>query len=385
MKLMQKRILHIVGGMNRGGIETWLMHVLRHIDRHQFRMDFLVHTQDSCSYDDEILDLGSKVLQCPYHSNPWQYAQHFQKLMRENGPYDIAHSHVHHYSGFPLLLAQKAKIPVRIAHSHNNTISVDSRSNMLRKGYLALMHNLIQNCATIGLACSQSAAESLYDKNWRDDPRWQLLYYGMDFSQFHQDINALAIRTELDIPSDAMVVGHVGRFVEQKNHDFFIEIASEIIQREPKSHFLMVGEGELKVEMVRKIEQSRLGHVFTILGTRSDIPKIMCGAMDAFLFPSHYEGLGLVLLEAQAAGLPCIFSDTIPTEVDVVHPLVNRLSLSQPASKWAEFVLQNFSRDNIPRTKALQSIENSLFSIQKSVENLSSIYCDLSINRKFAA
>src|SRR6476469_699947 len=131
------RILHVVGGMNRGGVETWLMHVLRNIDRDRFHMDFLVHTEQACSYDEEIRALGSRIIPCVgSNSKPWLYAQNFKHILHEYDTYEIIHSHVHHYSGHILRLAHKAGIPIRIAHSHLDSSPLEAKSGWLRRFYL---------------------------------------------------------------------------------------------------------------------------------------------------------------------------------------------------------------------------------------------------------
>src|SRR5208283_2990654 len=121
------RILQIVSGMDTGGVETWLMHILRRIDRDRYRFDFLVHTTKPCFYDDEIKSLGCRIIPCLHPSRPWQYAWNFFRLLKEHGPYDVVHTHVHHFSGFTLMLAHLAGVPMRIVHSHSDTSLIDGR------------------------------------------------------------------------------------------------------------------------------------------------------------------------------------------------------------------------------------------------------------------
>ncbi|MEB3178758.1 MAG: glycosyltransferase family 1 protein [Nostocaceae cyanobacterium] len=369
------RVLHVLGGMNRGGIETWLMHILRHIDRDRVQMDFIVGTTEPGSYDEEARSLGCRIIPCLHPSKPLMYAANFKRILREYGPYDIVHSHVHFFSGYVLRVAQRSGISIRIAHSHNNTAAAEAAAGWSRRWYLNVMQSWINKYATAGLACSSHAAVDLFGTNWNLDPRWQVLSYGINLAPFQQQLDKLAVRAKLGIPEDAFVIGHVGRFVEQKNHKFLLEIAAEVAKKEPKMYLLLLGEGTLQPDVKQQAVQLGIADRTIFTGSRPDVPNIMLGAMDAFLFPSHHEGLGLVLVEAQAAGLPCIFSDVVPPEADVVKPLVNRLSLSKSATDWATQVLVN--RDaaiKLSQASALKLTQTSQFNIATSVQELENFY-----------
>ncbi len=371
----QLRILHVVGGMNRGGIETWLMHILQHIDRDRFQMDFLVHTNDNCHYDDRVRALGRRIIPCPDAHQPWIYGYQFKSILRKYGPYDIVHSHVHHFSGYVLRLAQQAGVRVCISHSHNDTSLKQAQAGFKRRLYLTLMRSWIERYSTMGLGCSNQAAASFFGADWQADPRWQALYYGIDLTAFQDFVDPTAVRAELGIPADALVIGHVGRFVEQKNHKFLLEIAAEVASREPKMHLLLVGDGSLRPDIEQQVAQAGLRDRTIFAGVRPDVPRLMRGAMDVFLLPSLFEGLGLVLIEAQAAGLPCLFSDVVPQEVDLIEPLVRRLLLSQSAAEWAEVLLAQSKADKaINQSKALALVKNSRFNIETAVKNLENIY-----------
>ncbi len=369
------RILHVVGGMNRGGVETWLMHVLRHIDRDRFQMDFLVHTEKPCPYDDEARVLGSKIIPCLSPSKPWLYGRNFKRILREYGPYDIVHSHVHHFSGYVLYLAKQAEVPVRIAHSHNDTSAIDAKAGLHRQLYLSLTKWSISWCSTVGLGCSCNAVADLFGAAWKTDTRWQVLDYGVDLKPFYDQVDSTGVRTELGIPADAFAIGHIGRFETQKNHLFLLEIAAEVAKQELKMHLLLIGDGSLRSDIEQKVVQMGLSDRVTFAGNRSDVPRLMLKAVDVFLFPSLHEGLGLVLIEAQAAGLPCIFSDVVPEEADLVRPLLQRISLSKPASIWAEAVMSARSDASaISQRDALAIVENSHFNIAASVKKLTEVY-----------
>lgn len=369
------RILHVVGGMDRGGIETWLMHILRHIDRDRFHMDFLVHTTKPCAYDEEVRAIGSKIIPCLGFRQPWTYAANFRRILNEYGPYDIVHSHVHHFSGYVLRLAKQVGVPIRIAHSHNDTSEVDAHVSFLRRIYLNLMKVAISRYATTGLAASGCAGASLFGQDWSKYSRWRVLYYGVDLTPFQTPVDGLALRQELGIPKDAFVLGHVGRFEEQKNHLFLLEIAAAVIQKEPLTRLLLIGDGSLRSVIEDKIKQMGLTPYVILAGLRSDVPQLIQSVMDVFLLPSFHEGLPVVGIEAQAAGLPLILSDVITEELDRVKPLIKRLSLSQGASEWAKAVLESPSLKSLyPQAESLTSIENSPFNIAYSVQDITKIY-----------
>jgi glycosyltransferase involved in cell wall biosynthesis len=367
------RILHVVGGMERGGVEKWLMHVLRNIDRERYRMDFLVHTDENCAYDEEIRALGAKIIPCLGTRRPWIYARNFRRVMSEFGPYDVVHSHVHYYSGFVLRLAHKVGVPVRIVHSHSDTSKVDREADVLRRGYLALMVRWMRRHATAGLAASGQAATALFGPKFQADPRWRILYCGIDLSSFREEVDQRQVRLELSIPEEAFVIGHVGRFCQQKNHDFLVEIAGEVAKRKPETHLLLVGDGSLRRDIEQMVESRGLSGRVIFAGARVDVPRLMLGAMDCFLLPSFYEGLPLVGIEAQAAGLPIILSDVITDELVVTKGLVQAVNLQQPASVWANAVLDGGRRGS-NKTNALAAVQKSLLSIDSSVAALQRVY-----------
>lgn len=369
------RILQVVGAMDRGGTETWLVNVLRRIDRKRFHVDFLVNTKDPCPYDNEIRALGSKITPCLNHQNPFLYTINFGRMIKENSPYDIIHSHVHHYSGFVLKLAKGAGIPARIAHSHNDNRYIQRKSTLLRKAYYTLMKSWIRRYATKGLAASEDAAFALFGLDWKGDKRWQVLYCGIDLTPFRMNVDSFVIRNALGIPQDAFVIGHVGRFIEQKNHTFLIDVFNEVTKLRPKTYLLLVGDGPFFTKIKTRTSVLGLSDRVIFAGIRSDVASLMKGAMDVFVFPSLYEGLGLAYLEAQAAGLPCIISDDVPIEGDVVKTLIRRLSLAKPATVWAKSILGSSIKEaRICQAELLNQVEDSVFNIDYSVKELEKVY-----------
>lgn len=370
------RILHVLGSLDLGGVETWLLHVLRHIDPAHFQMDFLVHTARPGAFDAEVRALGSSVFPCLGTSRPWVYARNFRRILKERGPYDIVHSHVHHYSGYVLRLAHAAGVPVRIAHSHSiNTTTLRDSGSPRRQLYMALTERWVARHATAGLAASTPAAHALFGPNWQADPRWRVLYYGIDTEAFRSPPGVETARAELGLAPDDLVIGHVGRFAEQKNHRFLVRIASEVVRQEQKARFLLVGTGPLRHEIEQLVAQEGPASRVDFAGARYDVPRLLVGAMDLFLFPSIDEGLPLGLLEAQAAGLPCVVSTGVPKEAYVVAPLIRPVSLNDSASTWANIVLSTAAEGLVlTREEARQRVGRSPFSIETSARELADFY-----------
>ncbi len=365
------RVLHVLGALNRGGVETWLMHLLRHFDREIVAMDFLVHSEEPGAYDDEALALGARVLCCPHTRDLLTYRRHFLEIARRYGPFDVVHSHVHNFSGYVLGLGREAQIPVRISHSHNDTRFLDKAASLRRKAYLAATRELIFANCTKALAASELAARALFGSRCRTDDRVEIVLYGIDPSPFHETCDRRAVRAEFGFQPSDIVFGHVGRFDPQKNHPFLVQIAAELAKLEANARFLLVGCGPLREAIELEFRAAGLGGRTLFTGPRADVPRLMLAVMDAFIFPSLYEGLGLVIVEAQAAGLPAIISDAVPAEAVVSRQAVKQHSLQEPPSMWAEAALKQ-SRSRFPN--ALRDVERSGFSLEACLRTMGRIY-----------
>jgi len=368
------KILHVVGAMNRAGVETWLMHLLRNIDRSAYCFDFLVHTIHPSDYDDEIRALGSKIIPCPYTHSPIVYMIHLYNILK-HGHYDVLHTHVHHFSGLVILVGKLAGVKVRIAHSHSNTSGIESNANFLRRMYLSTMQMIIRHFATHRIGVSHLAGSCLFGgEGWLQNKANYLIYCGLDFSKFKQPVDK-GIRDNLGIPEGYKVIGHVGRFEHPKNHLFLLEIMRCLHGYNPHVHLLLIGRGSLEKQIRQKVSDYGLESYVTFAGVRDDVPELMKGAMDIFVLPSLYEGLGLVLLEAQASGLRCVASNVIPHEADVVKALIHRVSLQESAQKWAEIIREELQGDSlISSTNSLKTILASPFTIDANIQSITSLY-----------
>jgi glycosyltransferase involved in cell wall biosynthesis len=371
MKQKQIRVLHALGTMDPGGVETWLMHLLRNIDRGRYKFHFCTFGSHPGLFAPEIEKLGAKVLRCPKTANLIAFSRRLRRILRE-GNYDVVHSHVHFFSGAVLRWANSEGIPIRIAHSHGTH---DGRpNNWARRSYRKLMRSWIDRYSTDGLAASKSAAAKLFGESWQSNPRIQVLHCGIDLNPFRRPTDREEVRRELGIPPEALVVGHVGRFVHPKNHSFILEIAAEIMKKRSDIHFLLVGDGPIRPKIEAHARTAGLSERIHFTGTRTDVPRLMHAAMDAFVFPSFWEGLPIALVEAQAAGLRCILSTAVTEEAKVLFQQVTQLSLSNSPKEWAASTMEALAQARVPGDVALQGIAESDFCIHRSSIHLANLY-----------
>jgi glycosyltransferase involved in cell wall biosynthesis len=368
------RILHVVMSLDRGGIEMWLLHLLRHIDRERFPMDVLVLNDRRGPLESELGLLGCRVFYCADHRKPWILQRFMANLLRQYGPYDIVHSHVHHFGGMIMRIAARQGVPIRIVHSRNDTRSVEGRSRPLRRVYTQIMRRWIDRYATDLVAISASAAEDLFGPDWHRDNRSSIIYSGRDLSAFARPGNPGYLRRSLGLPSDAFVLGHVGRFYERKNHALIVKVAAEVFRREPSARLLLVGDGEGEGKVRAHVHALGIDDRVVFAGASDQVPDLLRHAMDVFLFPSHHEGLGVAVVEAQAAGLPCVIADHLPPEIDVVPELVHRLPVTQPPADWAAAALQASGDRAIDPVEALAAVLATDFNIERSVGKIAQIY-----------
>jgi glycosyltransferase involved in cell wall biosynthesis len=358
--------------MDRGGVETWLINLLKNFDPSHIRMDIIVHSRLPGAYDDEARTLGAAIIPVSGPANPLQYVPALYRALRQHGPYDVIHSHVHHFSGIVLAVAAVAGIPLRISHSHNDTRSVERQGSLFRAAYLSGCRTLIKSYANACLAASGEAAESLYGPRWNRSGVTRILYCGVDAGQFMKPVDAAAVRRSLGIQADAFVLGHVGRFEAQKNHSFLLEIFAEVHRVRSNSRLLLIGSGNLEPELRGKCSALGISGGVIFAGLRPDVPRLMLGAMDCFVFPSLYEGLPLALVEAQAAGLPCVVSDKISAEAMIIPALIRSLPAGAGVDAWCNAIV-NTSAAKYPNAAAEQ-IGSSVLGIASSASRLGALY-----------
>lgn len=354
------RVLHIVTNMDRGGLETMLMNYYRHMDREKIQFDFLEHRRDRAAYDDEIESLGGRIFRLP-RLNPLSsdYFHALNAFFAAHPEYRIVHSHLDCMSAYPLCAAKNAKVPVRIAHAHST-----SQDRNWKLVFKLISKKLISLYTTDLFACSADAGEWMFGtKDVHILPNAiDIERYAFNLLIRNQTRKALGL-------DDAFVIGHVGRFSAVKNHSFLTDVFAQIKRQEPNSKLLLVGAGSEMQAVQQKVKALGLGADVIFTGVRNDVANLM-QAMDVFVFPSLYEGLGIVLIEAQAAGLPCVVSDVIPREAYLTD-LVTAEKLSSSVETWAEKILE---KREVLRTDRRSEIAAHGFDITTEAIKLQEFY-----------
>ncbi|NHC43069.1 glycosyltransferase family 1 protein [Bacillus sp. MM2020_1] len=368
-----ERVLHIVSTMDRGGAETLLMNVYRNLDRSKCQFDFITHTTTKGDFDDEIISLGGEIIQIPSlgELGPAGYVKELIKIMSKK-KYVAVHSHTDYQGGFPALAAKICGIEKRICHSHSNNWP-------LRKGFKSLLtlkslQTLIRATATNYCSCSNEAAEFLFGKKLVRRGQVNILKNGIEIQSFFNlgDCRKSVIE-ELELPEDVKIIGHVGRFSESKNHLFIITLLHKLMEEDSSFVVLLVGDGPLRNRIKEEAERLGVLQNLRFLGVREDIPRLM-KAFDVFLFPSLFEGFGIVMLEAQCAGTPCVVSDTVPKMTDMGLNLVSFINLENDLNVWSQVLIKN----SILKLKDSQTIASHIknygYSIQENIPNWLSLY-----------
>lgn len=356
--------------MHRGGIESNMMNYFRHIDSNKIHIDFVVHGFEKGVYDDEILENGSKIFHVPVKSrDPFGNVKALQKIFSNNN-YTIVHSHMDAMSYIPLKIAKQCGVPCRIAHSHNTDYLTNIRIKRALNDYAK---KRLPTVSTDLFACSKSAGEWLFGTERVNKNLVRIVPNAIEVDKykFNND-NRKDIRKRLGIPDDAYVIGHVGRFDYQKNQSFLVDVFKKIQKSNPKAHLIMVGDGVDKNSIIDKIKYENIFNVH-IEPACAEVEKFY-SAFDVFVLPSHFEGLGIVLIEAQANGLECIASDTVPRDANVVGN-VQYLSLKSDMEKWESAILNAHRKELAELDKKIQLAD---YDITSAARELTDLYIEFS-------
>lgn len=362
------RILHILHSMNRGGAEAMLMNYYRNIDRTRVQFDFLLTEQKRCLFEDEIESLGGRVFRVPllHMSNPLPYINGLKRFFRGHPEYQIVHSHTSSKSAVPLWIAKKCGIPVRIAHSHNNK-SEGGVSGWVRD-FLKIP---LKSVATDFFACGEEAAIWLYGQNMWKTGVVKILANAIPVEKYAYDVKQRkSVRECYAILPNTLVLGMVARFSGQKNHMFALDVMKALKDKGNDVKLLLVGEGEMKNEIVKKMKELCIGDDVVMTGVVSDVYNYL-QAMDVVLMPSFNEGLPVSLIEAQANGLHCVVSDRVPVEVNVTG---NVMFLPLDVNNWVDCIMTNKEHYMVRDEQALEKVRKAGYDIKEASEMLEEWY-----------
>lgn len=333
------RVLNLFTIMNRGGAETLVMNYYRKIDRTKVQFDFMVHRQERGAYDDEIEALGGRIFRMSpiAPATLGEYRRELRDFFQNHPEYRILHAHMSELGYFAFKEAKKWGVPVRICHAHNVPVFLNETfKEKVKRIPREILAHQIRKLSTDCFACSKEAGFWLFGRK----RQFTVMKNAIDTSRLIYDKNnAQRIRREYDW-DDKFVIGHVGRFCPQKNHQFVVDVFNEIQKELPQSVLVLIGDGPLKEQIQYKVESLSLADKVFFLGNRDDV-NLFYQAFDIFLFPSLYEGFGNVLLEAQAAGLMSFTSkDVVPLEARVTS-LLHYIPLSCTTTEWKNIILRN--------------------------------------------
>lgn len=320
------RVCEFVGNMNGGGVEAVVMNYFQHVDRSKVQFDFVVTDSSTIVPLDEMEALGARVFTVPAYTHLSQFQKVSYELFSTHPEWRIVHSHMNALNVFPLREAARAGVPVRISHSHSTAGRGETVKNVVK----TILRTQSNRYPTHRFACSRYAGEWLFGKS----TPFEVVYNAIDLRRFSFSASTrVKVRTDLGLEDGQVAIGHVGRFMPQKNHRFLLEAFARASERRDDLVLLCVGSGDEEASTECWVQEHGLKDRVKFLGQRNDVNKIY-QAFDVFVLPSLYEGLCLVGVEAQAEGLPCLLSDRITREVDVTDTC-RFLSIEDP-DVWAD-------------------------------------------------
>lgn len=362
------KVLQVFSSLNMGGAESRMMDVYRHLDTTKIQFDFVTLSDEKQFFEDEIENLGGSVykLHSPREVGVYQHIKELRECMHKNS-YSAVHAHTSYHCGIVMLAAWLEHVPVRIAHARTTGSKSTSKAKRLS---IVSGRWLIRLFSTHRLAISKKAGEFVFGNS-----QFEVLPNAIDVNKYQntteKEIDTL--KRKLNISGSEYVIGQIGRFDPMKNHTFTVNWFSEFIKESPESKLILVGDGQLRENIARQAQQLGVDQNVVFTGVRSDVPELI-HCFDVLFFPSVFEGLGGVVIEAQAAGVPVVMSDAIPTETDMNLGLIQRISLKSDLSDWTSAVID--SRTIIrPTFECInRNFEENKYTLSAEISRLSEIY-----------
>lgn len=367
--------MHVLGSLTIGGIETWLVHVLRNRGNPPVRHEFLLTKEEVGPYEAEVRAMGIPINRIIYKRDPISWFRRARKFFEQRPDIAIVHSHgALHFTPMVLWAAKLAGIPGRIGHSHEARFRGADQQGLGARLKRALSVKGVGAAATRRIGISDAAAENIGGAAWRSDPKSSVLLYGFDYSKYDGAADrAVELRRQLRIASDTAVVGHVGRFDPVKNHELLVRAFAELAKAMPNSALVMVGIGETQQRTAELCEKLGIADRVRFPGTSDDIPAYMT-MFDLFALPSFSEGLGIVVLEAQAAGTRSLVSTGVAREVGISRGGVEALPIADGPARWAAEMKRMIELPKPDRAEWRRMVEESPFGIRRCVADLNAIY-----------
>lgn len=361
-----ERVAQIIGKWLGGGVEAVVMNYYRHIDRSKIQFDFICDNDSTNIPYEEIEKLGGKVILIPPYQKVFKYHKELKRVLKE-GNYKIVHSHINTLSVFSLFAAKKAGVPIRIAHSHSTTNKKEWKKNLLK----LILRPFTKIFATSYMACTEHAGKWMFGVKEFDKNKVFILNNAIDLDKYSFNLKIREKRRkELKIDEKTCVIGHVGRFVEQKNHSFLIDVFNEYSKINQNCLLLLVGQGPLETEIKEKVKLLNLENKVIFLGQRNDVNELY-QVMDIFVFPSIYEGLGMVAVEAQVSGCKCIVSTEVPKIAKICENI-----WFEDLNKTEDWIARLSSIDYSKRKDYMIEAQKSGYDIATEAEKLENKYFD---------
>lgn len=358
------RIAQVIGKLNAAGVEAVINNYYRNLDHDRFQFDYYIDADSTFEPPQALKDMGARYYVIP----PYQHLfRHMRDLVRffKAEKYEIVHVNMNTLAVFALCAAWIAGVPVRINHNHSTAGKGEPLRNIMKYS----LRPFAKLFATDYCACSEESGAWLFGKRVMERRQVTVFHNAVSVCRFQYDEGIRqGVRSELGL-KDCFVVGHVGRFCVQKNHELIIQIFHEFSKLKPDSRLLLVGVGERMEYIRQRIAAAGLSEKVILLGARKDVERIY-QAMDVFMLPSLYEGLPVVAVEAQVSGLPVICSDKIP-EAALLLPESRRISLSETPKRWAQILLETRTGD---RKKATGYLKGSIYDIESEAKKLQDYY-----------
>lgn len=360
------RIAQVVGKMKGGGVESVVMNYYRHIDHNKIQFDFICDSDSTDIPQSEIESLGGRVFIVPPYKSLFSYIRALKKLFKAQ-KYEIVHSHINTLSVFPLYAAKKAGVPIRIAHSHSSSSKQEWKRNIAK----SILKKFSRVYATDCYSCSELAGRFQFGNKFYGNGKVVIIKNALDIDRFKYNPTVRKIkRQELKLSNDAMVIAHVGRFVNVKNHNKLIEIFAEVHHKVQNSVLILVGQGPLENEIRYKAESLGVKDSVIFLGQRQDVNELY-QAFDVAVLPSFYEGFSLFMAEAQCAGVLCFCSDSVPREARIT-PNIEYISLKESSESWANKIIAGYS--DYERIETVRYIKEAGYDIITEANKLQELY-----------